>query len=79
MTKGKLTLADVKRRIRKCDKKNVRYDWLGFVENQDLTNEVESLFTFINYHGATAYDWVNGNNKLKTLIQSLAKAEKYPF
>jgi hypothetical protein len=61
MDRKPITLTDVKQRIKKCKKKGVRYDWLGFVENKDLTPEVTALFISPN---GMMYDWVNGNNKL---------------
>ena len=38
-----ITLSDVKKHIRKCKLYEVRYDWLGFVENKDLSPEVERI------------------------------------
>ena len=64
-----LTLAQVKKHIRRCHKKGAKFDFLGLVENQDLTPEVERLFTFSTFSGASVYDWVNGNHKLKNLIR----------
>ena len=64
-----ITLAAVKRHIKKCNRAGVRYNWLGFVENKDLSPEVEALFTFYNHAGSPVYDWVNGNAKLRELEQ----------
>lgn len=63
-----ITIKKVISHIKKCNKKGVRYNWLGFVENKDLSSEVKSLFAFDNgsYFG---YDWVNGNDKLKELTR----------
>lgn len=66
--KGKLTLTELKRHIKKCKKHNKNFGFLGLVENRDLTPEVEGLFKFITPSGYIGYDWVNGNDKLKQLI-----------
>ena len=72
MTMSKtIKLHDVKKHIKKCRRYKKRFDWLGFVENQDLSPEVEALFTFIGSTGHIGYDWVNGNQKLKDLIKSV--------
>ena len=64
-----ITLAAVKRHIKKCQRQGRRYNWLGFVENLDLTPEVEALFTFYDHRGRPVYDWVNGTDKLHQLEQ----------
>jgi hypothetical protein len=58
----KITLKDVKKHISKCKRLGVRYDWLGFVENKDLTFEVQALFAV-----GWGWDWVNGNEHLRAL------------
>lgn len=58
-----ITIRDVKKHIRQCKKQGRRYDWLGFVENKDLSPEVEALFSV----GVHTWDWVNGNEKLRKL------------
>ena len=63
-----ITLSMLKKHIKKCKRYDKKYNFLGFVENQDLNSEVESLFTFTTADGCTVYDWVNGNDKLKQLI-----------
>ena len=60
-----ITMAAVRRHIKKCKRQNRRYDWLGFTENKELSREVESLFTLWNPCGYSAYNWVNGNEKLR--------------
>ena len=65
-----ITLTQLKKHIKKCKKKGIRYDFLRLVENADLTNEVKELFTFYTQSGAQVYDWVKGNNKLKALIDN---------
>jgi hypothetical protein len=71
MRNGKLTIADVKRHIKRCKKKGVRFNWLGFVENRDLSPEVEALFTLYNPTGRPAYNWVSGNEKLRQLEKEI--------
>ena len=60
-----IKIADVKRHIKMCKKKHVRFNWLGFVENKDLSDEVEALFAHPTIPGY--YDWVNGNKRLQKL------------
>jgi hypothetical protein len=62
-----ITLTDIKKHIHNCKKRNMRYDWLKFVENKDLTPEVEALFS-APIPGW--WDWVNGNKKLKELEET---------
>jgi hypothetical protein len=62
------TIQDVKKHIKKCNRKGVHFDWLGFTENQDLSPEVESLFRFESPSGYSGYDWVHGNKKLADLL-----------
>jgi len=63
-----ITLSNLKKHIHKCLKRQERFNFLGFVESQDLTSEVESHFTLYTSGGAKVYDWVKGNDKLKALI-----------
>jgi hypothetical protein len=65
-----VTLNDLKKHIKKSKRLNKRYNFLEFVENKDLSLEVESYFT-LPAIGITAYDWVNGNSKLKQLCDTL--------
>ena len=62
-----ITLAHIKAHIRKCKHENRRYNWLGFVENKDLSPNVEALFVVGFLHG---WDWVNGNDKMKELEEN---------
>ena len=66
-----LTLRMLKKHIKKCKKSGRRFNFLGLVENKDLTPDVEGLFKFISPSGSVGYDWVNGNNKLKQLIKEV--------
>lgn len=65
-----ITLSYLKKHIKKCKKKGVRFNFLGLVENRDLSPDVRRLFTFQGI-GMSGYDWVNGNKKMKELIDSL--------
>jgi hypothetical protein len=67
----KITLSYLKKHIKKCNKKKIRYNFLGLVENRDLSPEVQSLFTFVTPSGFVGYDWVNGNDKMKELIKGV--------
>jgi len=64
----------LKRHIRRCKTKGVRFNFLGFVENKDLTSEVESLFSFCSPSGYCGYDWING----KIFICSKCKINQAP-
>jgi hypothetical protein len=66
-----LTLSQLKKHIAKCKKKSIRFNFLGLVENKDLSPDVLRLFTLESPSGYTGYDWVNGNSKLKELICSI--------
>jgi|PlaIllAssembly_1097288.scaffolds.fasta_scaffold561801_1 hypothetical protein len=72
MSKKTITLEDVRKRIRDRIKERKRYDWLGFVENKDLTPEVENLF----YLGSGWWDWVKGNSKLWALEKEVENEQK---
>jgi len=65
------TLNDLRKHIKNCKKKNRRYNFLGFVENKNLSPEVERLFTFYKMGCACGYDWVNGNDKLEEFIKQI--------
>lgn len=67
-----LTIKNVKAHIKKCNKFGKRYNWLGFVENRDLTPEVENLFKFVSPSGHIGYDWVHGNTKLADLLLAIS-------
>ena len=75
MTKeGVLTITDLKRHIKKQLRrikqgKAEGFNFLGFVEDKELSPEVKSYFTFYTAGGAEVYDWVNGNKKLKELVE----------
>lgn len=61
------TIATLKKHIKKCNKRGTKYDFLGFVENKDLSPELENCFTLCGV-GMFGYDWVNGNSRLKNII-----------
>lgn len=60
-----ITIADVRKHIRKCIRYKKRYDWLGFVENRALSPAVERLFSHPTIPGY--WDWVNGNSRLQKI------------
>ena len=66
-----ITLTMLKKHIKKCKTKGVRYNFLGLVENKDLANEVMGLFTCESPEGYCGYDWINGNDKMDALIKSI--------
>ena len=68
-----ITISKLKRHIKKYHKKyhGDYYNLLGLVENQELSPEVKSLFTFYNENGLpVGYDWVNGNDKMRKFVES---------
>jgi hypothetical protein len=69
-----LTKADLIKEIRRQHRKNFNIGFLGFIENKNLSVEVEDYFNFKNNFGvAVGYDWVNGNENLKELIKEVLK------
>lgn len=75
---SKITLTILKREIRKQlrqikDEKNQREicSFLGFVENRNLSKEVETYFSATFPSGLTYYNWVLGNEKMKGLIEEV--------
>ena len=68
-----IDLADIRRHIKKCKKKGVRFDWLRFTENKDLTPAVEALFQVCMPDGRRAgWNWVSGNAALKLLEETIS-------
>lgn len=69
-----LTVKDLIKEIKRQHKEKMYVGFLGFVENKDLTPELESYFKLKNRFGMVAgYDWVNGNDKLQKLINVITK------
>ena len=63
-----ITEKDLIKEIKRQHNKNLNIGFLGFVENKDLSKEVENYFSFKNKFGViVGYDWVNGNDILKEL------------
>lgn len=58
--------------IKEFEKKLISYNFLGFIENEELTNKVEQYFS-VTQGGHIYYDWVNGNKRLKELIKEVVK------
>ena len=74
-----LYLKDIKREIKRQHRQIVQkkryyngYNFLGLVENQDLSPEVMRLFAVTTPTGYTFYDWVHGNNNMEQLIAETA-------
>lgn len=60
---------EIKRQYRRIKKgKQDNYNFLGFVEDKNLTSEVENLFKVITPSGATYYNWVSGTERMKKFI-----------
>ena len=67
-----ITIADLKKEIKRQKKKNIYIGFLGFVENKNLSEEVLSYFAFYDDLGnIRGYNWVNGNEKLKELKEEV--------
>ena len=58
-----------KREMKKGKRAENHFNFLGFVENQELSKDVESYFKVVTLGGSVYYDWVNGTNRLKELIK----------
>lgn len=63
---------EVKRQLGRIKRgKREGFNFLGFVENQDLTSDVIRLFSLVTLSGATFYNWVIGNEKLQELLNKI--------
>ena len=73
------TIKDLQREIKRQyraikEGKQLGFNFLGYVENKDLSPEVENLFSFENMFGSRAgYNWISGNKRLKELIKQTIK------
>ena len=47
------------------------YKFLGFVENQDLGNDIEKFFKHITHIGTTYYNWVSGSKCLQYMLKKV--------
>ena len=65
-----ITMAILKKHIRTQLKKGKRLNFLGLVENVDLTPEVIEHFCATNTTHEW-YNWMNGNDKMKELIENI--------
>ena len=75
------TLTDLKREIKrqyreKKKGKRTDYNFLGYVENKDLTREVENIFKAVTPTGYTYYNWVDGSEGMKDLIKTVEEGVK---
>jgi len=77
-----ITLSELKKYIKRRVIYNKKHGtegmgFLGLVENRELSPEVKSLFYFYGRNGTSGrYDWVNGNEKLKQLIEKIKQEDK---
>ena len=68
---------EIKKQTREIKQgKRYSYNFLGFVENKELTPLVESYFKFVSPTGYTGYDWVKGNEKMRKLIDEITNKRK---
>ena len=66
-------IKEIKRQNRTIKKgKQSYFNFLGFVEKDKLTDEVESYF-IVSEGSFCLYDWINGNENLKDLIKEVLK------
>jgi hypothetical protein len=72
-----VTLRLIKKHIKTCNKKGVKYNWLAYLETRDLTPEVEDLFVVTSSWGKRTryYNWISGNEKLADIIMQLTQKE----
>ena len=71
-----ITIKDLKKEIKKQHRrikanKQDGYNFLGFVENKDLTEEVINLFSITDKTGSTWYNWVGGTEKMNIFIEGM--------
>lgn len=66
-----ITLKDLKAHLKRRHRKGLNYNLLGFVENKDLSWEVEKLFVVGQPGNYVGWDWVNGNSDMKELIKEI--------
>jgi hypothetical protein len=61
-----ITIKDVRHHIRMCLRRRYtrNYNFLGLVENKELSPDVERLFDM----GGGWWNWVNGNSKMAEII-----------
>ncbi len=51
--------------------KRDEFNFLGFVEERDLSPEVIKLFSLTTPTGATYYNWVSGNEQLQEKLKAI--------
>lgn len=62
---------EIRKQFLRIDKgKQDDFCFLGFVELEDLTNEVESYFKEI-FSGVVYYNWVAGNTELRQALKRI--------
>ena len=66
-----------KREMKKGKRAENHFNFLGFVEMKELSEEVESYFKVVTPRGSVYYNWIDGTDRLKELINvSLKVYEK---
>ena len=66
---------EIKRQARQIKQgKRKDYNFLGWVENKELTPLVESYFKVVTPSGYVFYNWVDGNDKMRELIRQTTNA-----
>lgn len=62
---------EIRKQILRIDKgKQDSFNFLGFIENKDLTDGVESYFREITLRG-NWYNWVSGNRELQSILKKV--------
>lgn len=71
MINKKDLIKEIKRQNRAIKKgKQSDFNFLGFVENDDLTEEIKNYF---EVGVGNFYNWIDGNDNLKELIKEVLK------
>jgi len=74
----KINLSDFKKEIKRQYRRikagrQGGYNFLGFVENRDLTPEVINLFKVVTPAGYTFYNWIKGNSRMEKFIEEIIR------
>ena len=76
-----VTIKDLEKEIKKQYRgikkgKRYNYNFLGYVEDKDLSPEVENLFRVITPAGYTFYNWISGTETLKKFIKGITEEKQ---
>ena len=69
-----ITMDDVRSFISTSIRKERCVNFLGWLENRDLAPNVMALFTTVSPSGASWYNWVSGNDRMRSLVFDLIDA-----